>query len=82
MNDAVDKKVVPKATIFIGDTDIAWIVTESPTEIAQMIEDNPDDKLLKLTLGNFSSWGGKPLYVRAKSITSIGPPRDQGDDDD
>ena len=76
---AESQRIIPKASVYVDGEQACWIVTQTPSEVAQLVENYPD-QLIELTLGNFSDWGGKPLYVRSSKINSISPPRNQDDD--
>lgn len=65
-----------KAAVYVGDDDVCWLVTQTPSEVAEMLRAADGEDLVELTLGNRSGWNGKPLYVRARSVTAVGPPRD------
>lgn len=60
-----------KASVFV-EGDIPFVVTETPSEVAAIIDAHPHG-LIRLTLGNESEWSGKPLYVRANRINAIAP---------
>jgi hypothetical protein len=70
------------ASVYVAAEDACWVVTQTPSEVAEALRAASPDDLLELTLGNDSEWNGKPLFVRARSITAISPPRDQGEDDE
>jgi hypothetical protein len=66
-----------KASIYVGQDDAAWVVTQTPSEIAEMVRSADPEDLIEFTLGNESEWNSKPLYIRAKNITAISPPKNQ-----
>lgn len=74
-------KVSAKASIYVGDTDIAWLVTETPSEVISKMLDSTSETMIQFTLGNNSDWNGKPLYIKKRCINAISPPRDQGEGD-
>lgn len=74
----------PKASVYVGDDDVPFIVTETPSEIAVLVEnaESTAQGLIQLTLGNRSDWNGKPLFVRAAKINAISAPKTGQDNDD
>lgn len=71
-----------KASVYIGTDDAAWLTVESPSEIAALMATAPSDGLIQLTLGNQSTWNGKPLWLRNSAITAVSSPKDQDEDDE
>lgn len=71
-----------KASVFMEQSEIAWLVTETPSEVADRLDGAVPGAMLKFTLGNDSDWNGRPLYIRADAITAISPPRAEGGEDD
>ena len=76
MSDTETKRLITAMScVFTGTDDVGWQVAESPSEIAALVRSTPDDALMELTLGNPDGWNGKPLYVKANTVTAISPPR-------
>jgi hypothetical protein len=74
-----------KASIYLGNDDVPFLVAETPSEAAEKIHRSladPQSGLVLLTLANASDWNGKPLYVRAASVSAISPPKDQDIDEE
>lgn len=73
-----------KASVFLGDDDAAFIVAETPSEVAALVAEATDQHqpLVKLTLANTGDWNAKPLYVRVDRVTAISPPKDQDQADE
>lgn len=71
-----------KSSVYVGDDDVCWLVTQTPSEVAEMLRAADGEDLVELTLGNRSGWNSKPLYVRARSVTAVGPPRDDSAGDE
>lgn len=73
-----------KATVFMENDESAVLVTESPSEVAELTEQaiTNDHIFVKLTSGNLSEWNDKPVYLRAKDVKFIAPPLSQNDEDD
>jgi hypothetical protein len=73
---ATQRWLKAKASIYVGNDDVAWVVTQTPSEVVAMIREADPDDMLEFNLGNASSWNARPLYIRAKVISSVSPPRD------
>lgn len=72
------------ASVYVSGDDNPFVVTESPSEVADIIHAAVEDRqtFAKLTLGNLSDWNSKPLFVRPASVVAISPPKDLHDDED
>lgn len=71
-----------KASLFIEGDTACFLVTETPSEVATLVDgglikDKP--ALVQLTSGNQGVWNGKPIFVRADLVRSITPPMEQND---
>lgn len=80
MDQATQRRTLAKSSVFM-DNDIAWLVTDTPSEVAAKVEAAGATDMLKFSLGNDSDWNGRPLYLRADAITGISPPRSEGPED-
>lgn len=78
--------IMAKSTVFTDTGDSGWLVAQTPGEIVALIHDVGPDDLIELTLANHSGhaegggWNGKPLYIRARLICTVAPPRNEPDD--
>jgi hypothetical protein len=75
-----------KASVYLDHDTAPFLVAETPREVADMLSlaarARPPTQFLELTLGNSSSWNGKPLFVRASFVRAISPPHDQPEEDE
>lgn len=71
------------ATVHVIDDEAAWVVTETPSEVMERVDEveNHHD-FVTLTLGNKSRWNGRPVYIRVDQIRAISPPIDLDDEED
>lgn len=73
------------STVFISNDDAPWMVAETPLEVVEKVKEaeRNNETFVEFTLGNPNSdWNGRPVFLRAKEIHSIGPPRSYRDDEE
>jgi hypothetical protein len=71
------------ASVYVGDDDAPFIITETASEAAAIVVAalSAGRTFATLTLGNESEWNAKPLYVRAEAVMAISPPKNHGDEE-
>lgn len=77
-------RVQHKSAVHCKHDDYAFVVAETPAEVAAIYSDAIADgnPLMQLTLANKSAWNGRPLYIATSTFNAVTPPMDLDDDDD
>ena len=83
-----DRARRPLASVFVEGLEEAWLVAETPPEIAALTSQALENEqaFIALTLANPDEedeprWNGRTVYVLASRITGIAPPLSTEDKD-